>query len=92
MIEPGAINTNPGKAGVISKKVQDPNSLHDQMTKNFHAFIQQMIVNGSPPELVAKLVYEAVSSKDPKLRYVAGKMLKRSWKLGIKCQTLNLPT
>jgi hypothetical protein len=34
---------------------------------------QAMLDNGSPSELVAKVVLQAVLSKDPDLRYVAGK-------------------
>ena len=43
------------------------------MLKGMEDSIGKMIENGSTPDYVAKIVLEAVSSKTPKLRYLAGK-------------------
>ncbi len=43
------------------------------MTEKMAASIDQMKVNSSSPELVTNVVLEAVTSKNPNLRYLAGK-------------------
>jgi hypothetical protein len=35
--------------------------------------LEHMMENGSPPDLVAKVVLKAVKSENPSLRYLAGK-------------------
>jgi NAD(P)-dependent dehydrogenase (short-subunit alcohol dehydrogenase family) len=73
LIEPGFIRTNFANAMVIAKKAQDPSSPYSQMMQKIAANSREMTKNGSPVDLVAKLILEAVTSKNPNLRYLAGK-------------------
>lgn len=73
LVEPGFIKTNFGQAMVIAKKSQDPNSQYGQMMQQMAASSSKMIQNASPAELVAKVVLDAVISKNPNLRYLVGK-------------------
>jgi NAD(P)-dependent dehydrogenase (short-subunit alcohol dehydrogenase family) len=79
MVEPGVINTNFAAGTVVAKKSQDPNSpylqIMQKVTKNSPNFSKRMMENGSSPELVAKVVLQAVTSENPRLRYLAGKDL-----------------
>jgi NAD(P)-dependent dehydrogenase (short-subunit alcohol dehydrogenase family) len=73
LIEPGFIRTNFANAMVIAKKAQDPSSPYSQMMQKVAANSGEMAKNGSPVEVVAKVILEAVTSKNPNLRYLAGK-------------------
>ena len=73
LIEPGFIRTNFANAMVIAKKAQDPSSPYSQMMQKVAANSGEMAKNGSPVEVVAKVIVEAVTSKNPNLRYLAGK-------------------
>lgn len=73
LIEPGFIRTNFANAMVIAKKAQDPNSPYSQMMQRVGANSSKMAMNGSSVEVVAKVILEAVTSKNPNLRYLAGK-------------------
>jgi len=73
LVEPGVIKTNFFGGMVIAKKSQDPNSPYFSMMDGMESSIEKMIENGSTPDYVAKIVLEAVSSSNPKLRYLAGK-------------------
>lgn len=73
LIEPGFIKTNFANAMVIAKKAQDPNSPYSQMMQRVGANSSKMAMNGSSVEVVAKVILEAVTSKNPNLRYLAGK-------------------
>jgi NAD(P)-dependent dehydrogenase (short-subunit alcohol dehydrogenase family) len=76
LIEPGVIKTNFVNNIVIAKKSQSPNSPYSQMMQKMSTTIQQMLDNASSsssPDLVAKVVLKAVTSKNPSLRYLAGK-------------------
>jgi NAD(P)-dependent dehydrogenase (short-subunit alcohol dehydrogenase family) len=73
VVEPGVIKTNFGEGMIFAKKAQDPNSPYSPMMQKMGTNWQAMLENGSPSELVAKVVLQAVLSKDPSLRYVAGK-------------------
>ena len=53
------------------------------MLKGMESSIGTMLENGSTPDYVAKIVYEAVSSNNPKLRYLAGKDVEQ-WMEGKK--------
>jgi NAD(P)-dependent dehydrogenase (short-subunit alcohol dehydrogenase family) len=72
LIEPGFIRTNFANAMVIAKKAQDPSSPYSQMMQKVAANSGEMEKNGSPVEVVAKVILEAVTSKNPNLRYLAG--------------------
>jgi NAD(P)-dependent dehydrogenase (short-subunit alcohol dehydrogenase family) len=73
IIEPGVIGTNFVNNVVVAKKSQDPNSPYSQITQNMASAFEEMVKNASSPELVAKVVLEAVTNENPHLRYVAGK-------------------
>ncbi len=55
------------------KKYQDPNSPDSQITEKMFSAFEEMLKNASSPELVAKVVLEAVTNENPNLKYVAGK-------------------
>jgi NAD(P)-dependent dehydrogenase (short-subunit alcohol dehydrogenase family) len=73
LVEPGFIKTNFGQAMVIAKKSQDPNSPYSQMMQKVAANSSSMADNAAPADLVANVILEAVTSKEPNLRYLAGK-------------------
>lgn len=79
LVEPGFIKTNFGQAMVIAKKSQDPNSPYSQTMEKVAADISSMTDKGSPAELVAKVILEAVTSKEPNLRYRLYGRYKRWW-------------
>jgi len=73
LVEPGFIKTNFGQAMVIAKKSQNPNSPYSQMMQKVAANSSSMADNAAPADLVANVILEAVTSKEPNLRYLAGK-------------------
>lgn len=73
LIEPGFINTNFASAMVIAKKAQDLSSPYSQMMQKIAANSSEMVKNSSPVDVVSKVILQAVTSKDPNLRYLAGK-------------------
>ncbi len=73
LIELGFIQTNFSKAVVVAKKSQDPSSPYSQMMQKVVNVSGQLQQRGSTPDLVAKVVLDAVTSKDPNRRYLVGK-------------------
>jgi short-subunit dehydrogenase len=73
VVEPGVIKTNFGEGMIFARKAQDPNSAYSPMMQKMGTNWQAMLETGSPPELVAKVVLQAILSKDTNMRYVAGK-------------------
>jgi NAD(P)-dependent dehydrogenase (short-subunit alcohol dehydrogenase family) len=74
IIEPGVIRTNIFNSVVVANKSQDPNSPYSQMTQTIASAFEKMVKNASSsPEVVAKVVVEAVTNQNPNLRYLAGK-------------------
>lgn len=73
IIEPGLIRTNFANAMKIAKKAQEPNSPYSQMMKNMSKMAERLSENASPPELVAKVIFDAIATETPRLRYPAGK-------------------
>jgi NAD(P)-dependent dehydrogenase (short-subunit alcohol dehydrogenase family) len=73
IIEPGVIGTNFANNVVVAKKSRDPNSPYSQMTQKMASAFEKMLKNASSPELVAKVVLEAITNETPNLRYLAGK-------------------
>jgi NAD(P)-dependent dehydrogenase (short-subunit alcohol dehydrogenase family) len=71
LVEPGFVRTN--FSSVIAKKSQDPDSEYSKMTEKMAERMQVMRQNASSSELVANVVLEAVTSRNPNLRYLAGK-------------------
>lgn len=73
IIEPGVIDTDFHHASKIAKKSQDPNSPYASLMKTMESNVKKMIASGSTPQYVAEVILKAITSPDPKLRYVAGK-------------------
>jgi NAD(P)-dependent dehydrogenase (short-subunit alcohol dehydrogenase family) len=73
LVEPGVIRTNFGSDMVIAKKAQDPSSPYSGMMQMMSLTLGKMMENGSDADLVAKVVVEAATAKDPNFRYLAGK-------------------
>jgi NAD(P)-dependent dehydrogenase (short-subunit alcohol dehydrogenase family) len=71
LVEPGFVRTN--FSNVIAKRSLKPNSEYSKMMEIMSGRIEEMRRNSSSPELVANIVLEAVTSKNPNLRYLAGK-------------------
>jgi NAD(P)-dependent dehydrogenase (short-subunit alcohol dehydrogenase family) len=73
LVEPGVVRTNFGENMVIARKAQDPNSPYSQMMQMISSIRGRMVENASDAHLVAEVVVEAVTAKEPDLRYLAGK-------------------
>jgi len=73
LVEPGVIKTNFDSGMVVAKKAQDASSPYFNMTKKMDTVFSELILNSSPPSLVADVVVQAVKSENPNLRYLAGK-------------------
>ncbi len=73
LVEPGVVRTNFGENMVIARKAQDPNSPYSQMMQMMSSIRGKMLENGSDANLVAEVVVEAATAKEPNLRYLAGK-------------------
>jgi NAD(P)-dependent dehydrogenase (short-subunit alcohol dehydrogenase family) len=78
LIEPGFIRTNFGNAMVIAKKAQDPASPYAELMQKTMTGFTELAKNASDAELVAKIILEAASNPNPRLRYLAGKDVE-SW-------------
>ncbi|MDP9290680.1 MAG: SDR family oxidoreductase [Thermoproteota archaeon] len=73
LVEPGVIKTNFVNSMVAAKKSQDPSSPYLQLMQNVATSFQHMLEGGSSSDVVAKVVLKAVTSENPRLRYLAGK-------------------
>lgn len=73
VVEPGFVRTNFSKAVMVAKRTQSPSSQYSTIMKKMSSSFEQMLQNSSPPQLVAEVVLKAVTTKDPDLRYLAGK-------------------
>jgi NAD(P)-dependent dehydrogenase (short-subunit alcohol dehydrogenase family) len=75
LVEPGFIRTNFAENIVTAKKAQDPNSSYSQMMMQMKSSShrRRMIENAPDADLVASVVVEAATAKEPNLRYLAGK-------------------
>ncbi len=72
IVEPGVIRTNFGDGLIVAKKSQDPNSPYSQMMQRSAAGFEKMMNNASSPDVVAKVVLNAIRDENPSLRYLAG--------------------
>lgn len=73
IIEPGAIRSNIMNSSIWAKKSQDPKSpYYSQLQKIKDHFKSMMENESSPPEEVAKVILEAITSENPQLRYAVG--------------------
>ena len=77
LVEPGVIRTNFFNASTITKKSLNPDSPYFKMFQNMGSGISEMLENGSTPELIAKTVFDAVTSDNPRIRYPAGNDVKQ---------------
>ena len=74
LIEPGVIKTNFFNSTIFAQKSQNPNSPYVDFMKNMEkSFTHMMSHNSSTPEEVAKIVLEAITDVNPKIRYLVGK-------------------
>jgi NAD(P)-dependent dehydrogenase (short-subunit alcohol dehydrogenase family) len=73
LIEPGFIQTNFANAMVIAKNAQDPTSPYSQILQRVAANSAEATKSGSSPDLVAKVILNAVTNPNPNLRYLVGK-------------------
>ena len=73
LIEPGMIKTDFSNASIMAKKSTDPNSPYMPLMKNMEKGIKRLHENASSPQLVANITYDAITSDEPKMRYLAGK-------------------
>jgi NAD(P)-dependent dehydrogenase (short-subunit alcohol dehydrogenase family) len=75
LVEPGFIRTNFAENIVTAKKAQDPNSPYSQMMMQMKSSSHRrsMIENAPDADLVASVIVEAATAKEPNLRYLAGK-------------------
>jgi NAD(P)-dependent dehydrogenase (short-subunit alcohol dehydrogenase family) len=75
MIEPGFIRTNIINSSTFAEKALDPKSpyfLLMQKVKNYFKSMMENASSSSPPEEVAKVILQAVTSENPQLRYTVG--------------------
>ena len=72
LVEPGVIKTNFVDGMVIARKSQDPKSPYSQIIQKMITGFEEMMKNGSSPDLVAKIVLNAATNENPSLRYLAG--------------------
>jgi NAD(P)-dependent dehydrogenase (short-subunit alcohol dehydrogenase family) len=70
LIEPWFIKTNVVNAIVVAKKARDPGSPYSQMMQKLEVTSSEIL---TPVNAVSKVILEAVTSKNPNLRYLAGK-------------------
>jgi NAD(P)-dependent dehydrogenase (short-subunit alcohol dehydrogenase family) len=72
VVEPGFIRTNFAENIAIAKKAQEPRSPYSQMMQMMSSNRDRMFENASDADLVATVVVEAGTAKEPNLRYLAG--------------------
>jgi len=73
LVEPGFVRTNFADNIVIARKAQEPNSPYSQMMQKMSSNRGKVLENASDANLVADVVVEAATAKEPNLRYLAGK-------------------
>lgn len=72
IIEPVVIRTNIMNSSVLAKKALDPKSPYSPLMQKVENGFKSMLENASissPPEEVAKVILQAVTSENPQLRY-----------------------
>ena len=72
IVEPGVIRTNFLDGVVVAKKSKDQNSPYSQMMQKVTTGFEEMMKNASSPDVVAKVVLNAIRDKNPSFRYLAG--------------------
>jgi NAD(P)-dependent dehydrogenase (short-subunit alcohol dehydrogenase family) len=75
IIEPGFIRTNIINSSTSAEKALDPKSPYFslmQKVKNYFKSMMENASSSSPPEEVAKVILQAITSENPQLRYTVG--------------------
>ena len=75
IIEPGFIRTNLINSSTSAKKALDPKSPYFslmQKVENHFKSRMENVSSSSPPEEVAKVILQAITSENPQLRYIVG--------------------
>ena len=75
VIEPGFIRTNIINSSISVEKALDPKSPYFQLMQKVKNHFKSMLENessSSPPEEVAKVILQAITSENPQLRYTVG--------------------
>jgi NAD(P)-dependent dehydrogenase (short-subunit alcohol dehydrogenase family) len=73
IIEPGVIRTNIMNSSVLANKALDPKSPYSSLMQKVENSFKSMLENAaSPPQEVAKVILQAVTSDRPQLRYTVG--------------------
>jgi NAD(P)-dependent dehydrogenase (short-subunit alcohol dehydrogenase family) len=75
IIEPGFIRTNIINSSTSAEKALDPKSPYFplmQKVKNHFKSMMENASSSSPPEEVAKVILQAITSENPQLRYTVG--------------------
>ena len=75
IIEPGFIRTNIVNSSTSAQKALDPKSPYFplmQKVKNHFKSMMENASSSSPPEEVAKVILQAITSENPQLRYTVG--------------------
>jgi NAD(P)-dependent dehydrogenase (short-subunit alcohol dehydrogenase family) len=73
LVEPGVIRTNFGGGMVLAKKAQDPKSPYSQLMQMMSSVVGKLYEQAPGADLVARVVVEAATTANPKLRYLVGK-------------------
>jgi NAD(P)-dependent dehydrogenase (short-subunit alcohol dehydrogenase family) len=77
IIEPGIIKTNLGSSLMVAKRAQAPNTPYINQMKSVGDLMIKLIENANDPQIVADVLIDAITDKNPKLRYLAGKDVER---------------
>jgi NAD(P)-dependent dehydrogenase (short-subunit alcohol dehydrogenase family) len=73
IIEPGFIRTNIINSSISAKKALDLKSPYFSLMQKVENHFKSMMENASsPPEEVARVILQALTSEDPQLRYTVG--------------------
>jgi NAD(P)-dependent dehydrogenase (short-subunit alcohol dehydrogenase family) len=73
IIEPGFIRTNIINSSTSAEKALDSKSPYFSLTQKVKNHFKSMMENASsPPEEVAKVILQAITSENPQLRYTVG--------------------
>ncbi|MFQ5940426.1 MAG: SDR family oxidoreductase [Nitrososphaerales archaeon] len=72
ILEPGVVRTDFLDNMKITKKAKHSRSSYTQLTQKVYAGYKLLMTHGTPPEEVAKVILEAVTSDNPDPRYLAG--------------------
>jgi NAD(P)-dependent dehydrogenase (short-subunit alcohol dehydrogenase family) len=73
IIEPGYIHTNFHRNVRVAAKAQRESSPYAALMRRAAGGQRSHLLRGSGPEKVAKIIYKAISSEKPRLRYTAGR-------------------